>query len=151
MAGEAVQLNYAAGAKSRWRFFHIFILPLIWLPAGIGSRYYYGDEYGGFLITNLPALPLMLLLKHTPFATFSLIAIAFNSLLMVGFGFLMDRLGVRLRSYLIFLLLAAFFILTGICIPPNVPALKTLPPSAQFYPQSLCPAWAIALYLFAIG
>jgi len=58
---------------------------------------------------------------------------------------------VRLASYLIFLLLAAFIILTGICIPPNVPALKTLPPGAQFYPQSLCPAWAIALYVFAIG
>src|SRR5205085_1092720 len=111
----------------------------------------YGDEYIGFVMTNLPALPLMIFLKQMPFRTISIIAIAFNFLLMLGLGYLIDRLRVRLRSYIIFLMLAPTIILTGLCIPPNVQRPVKPPPGAQFYPQSLCPAWATALYLFAIG
>ena len=150
MAGEAIQLDYARKDRAQPRFLHIFLLPLLWLPAGIGSRVYYGDEYIGFMMANVPAIPLMLVLKQMSFAKLSVVVIIFDSLLMLGLGYLMDRVRVRLRAYLFLLVLAAIMILTGMCIPGNIPPI-TPPPGAQFYPQSLCPAWAAALYIFAPG
>ena len=151
MPGEAVQLGYSTDAKSRLRFFHIFILPLLWLPAGIGSRIYYGDEYVSCVIANVPALPLMLLVQNR-FALRSvfLIAMVFNFILMVALGHLMDRVRVPRWSYLIFLVLAALLILSGTFAIGSVQRPTTLPPAARFYPQALCPAWAIALYIFTI-
>jgi MFS family permease len=123
----------------------------LWLPAGIGSRYYYGDEYGGFVMTNLPALPLMYLLNsRVNIQSLFTIAIVFNFVLIIVLGHLMDRLRVPRWSWLLFILLASIAILSGACIPGNIPPI-TPPPGARFHPVSVCPAWAGTLYLFAPG
>src|SRR5688500_17224532 len=51
-------LGYATRetARPRGRWFHVWVLPLLWLPGGIGSCYYYGDEYSAFGGAHLPVV-----------------------------------------------------------------------------------------------
>ena len=43
-------------ALPRGRRVHVWALPLLWLPGGIGSCYYYGDEYSAFGGAHLPVV-----------------------------------------------------------------------------------------------
>src|SRR5687768_6731967 len=103
-------LEYARPTRPHRRLFHFFLLPLLWLPAGIGSRIHYGDEFIPFFVAHLPAAPLAWLLEsRVEIETLFRIAIAFNFTLMLALGLLMDRLRVPRLACLLLppLLLAA--------------------------------------------
>jgi hypothetical protein len=144
-------LTYAAARPKRNRFFHIFFLPLIWLPAGIGSRIYYGDEFGSFLAVIIPALPLVFALQSHIEIVLTL-AIPFTLFLLAAVGHLMDRVPVPRWIWFAFiplLLLAIgsrFFILQTIPPRPAPP-----PPGFEWRPEALFPAWTLSLYFFAVA
>lgn len=94
------------------RVWHVWLLPLLWLPGAAASTVYYGDEYGGWALSNLPALGLLLPLgveRLLPNGAWGFAAIACVGLLIVSVtGFLMDRLRVRrLMPYALCSFLAA--------------------------------------------
>ena len=51
-------LGYASRGTvvPRRRWVHVWALPLLWLPGGIGACFYYGDEYSAFGAAHLPVV-----------------------------------------------------------------------------------------------
>jgi hypothetical protein len=148
----SIPLTYAPPALPPRRHFHIFLLPLLFIPASIGSRIYYGDEYGSFVVANLPALPIMALIQNRlPLHYLFLAAMIFNLLVMIFFGHILDR--IRLPRWTIFLfpLLLLLAILSKYFIPGNIPPLRNPPPNLEWYPTSIFPAWAWTLYLSTLA
>src|SRR5215207_8911306 len=98
----SIPLNYAPPSQPLRRHFHVFLLPLLLIPASIGSRIYYGDDYGSFVVAHFPALPLMALINSKlPLYYLFLTAMIVTVLLMILFGHLLDR--IRLPRWTILL------------------------------------------------
>jgi hypothetical protein len=152
MSGDSIPLNYASPIE-RHRYFHVFMLPLIWLPACIGSRIY-GDNMTEPL-AFAPAIPVyMVLQSYLDTTTLLHVASAFTLLLVIAAGYLMDRIPVQRWIYFFFppvLLLAGA---SRIFIPNFRPGLQSLPPPpppAAWRASVFFLSWAITLYVFAFA
>jgi hypothetical protein len=149
---EPMPLEYAEPPRRAWRVFYVLLLPLLWLPAGIGSRIHYGDEYGPFIVAQLPALPVVYFLEHRlEMEALFLLAMAINFALMIVVGYLMDRVRVWRFASVLFppvllgLVLARWFVMDT--IPPRQ---RPWPPGVEWEPVFLFPAWAWAVYGFGL-
>ena len=99
---DAPVLPYASGrARQRWRHFHVWLLPIVWLPGAWGSLVHYGDEFFAFGMANLPSVvvvyPLMKVLEHLG-STSSIgqrtfpVVVAIGFVLWAAIGWILDRL-----------------------------------------------------------
>jgi hypothetical protein len=115
------------------RHFHVWLLPFIWLPAGWGSRIHYGDEYGGFVMANLAAIPVWLALTKViqmpqldPYWGFVII-IATSFALCAGAGWLLDRLRAWKWIYLLVPVAFVMIVKSHYAIPGSIPSIAYYP------------------------
>jgi hypothetical protein len=148
---DPMPLAYAQQPPRIRRPFYVFLLPLLWLPAGIGSRIHHGDEFVPFIVAHLPAVPVVYFLQHHDIDALFLIAMSFNFVLMIGCGYLMDRLRVWRRACLLLPPLLIGLLLSRRFVIDTIPPRQTpWPPHAEWEPVFLFPAWAWAVYVFAL-
>ena len=101
----APTLGYGTPAtgRPRRRLFYAWALPLLWLPASVGSCFYYGDEYSAFGAANL--LVVLVLDRMGAFNHFDrelafALAVAGGAALLALVGLAMDVLRVSRRALL---------------------------------------------------
>ena len=151
MSTSSTPLEYGTKARPGWRPFYVFVVPLLWVPAAIGSRIHYGDEFIPFLASQAPAAAIAFVLQRLERDTAILAAMTFNFVLMVGAGHLMDRLRMRRWACVLFpplllgLTLSRWFVFDT--IPPRQ---APWPARVEWAPVFLFPAWAWAVYGFAL-
>jgi len=152
MPSQNILLTYAT-APLRPRHFHIYLLPLIWLPAGIGSRFYAHDF--GYLLVFLPAVPLFTFPpNHLGMITRLNVALAFTLLVVIGVGHLLDRARAPRWIHFIFPPILLLAIVSRIFVANFRTGLQSIPPPplpGPWHPSNLFPAWASTLYLFAFA
>jgi hypothetical protein len=152
MQDEPMLLSYARPRKERHPYFHIFVMPLLWLPAGIGSRVYSHDIQ---LLVFLPGAPLIVFLQdHLKITTRFNIALFITLLAVIAAGHLLDRVLAPRWIYLAFLPILLLVIGSRMFVAKFRTGLQSIPPPPMpgpWHPSNLFPAWACTLCLFAIA
>ena len=158
MPGERIRLTYAPPSREH-RHFHIFLLPLLWLPAAVGSRLY-AEEFRQMLVF-FPAVPLIILLQDnvgstTLLATTTIlnIAVAFTLLIVIGAGHVLDHNRAPRWIHFAFVPILLVVMASRIFDPKFRTGLQSIPPPPlppSWHPSNLFPTWAWTLYLFAIA
>jgi hypothetical protein len=150
-------LDYASLVTSRHRrwWFHVWLLPLLWLPGAIGSTKYVGDEFGSLFFANLPAVVFVWLLRDNGQPMFEAMgnwfAPAFALPVVILLGFAMDRLRISWRVYLLAPLILAWAATSGVFVSGNVPPLPvSRMPARRWDPDSLCVAYCWTFYLLGV-
>ena len=156
-------LSYASNpprhAPLLLRHFHVWVLPLIWLPGSWGSRIYYGDEFVAFAIANLPTAlvcagiaKLVRLPEINGEGSFWMV-VAAGFVIWCFVGWLLDR--VRAWRWIYLLMPLAFFAIVksriaamGSVQPTAGPA---HPPGQEWEWPSVFVAYCWAVYLVAVA
>ena len=121
-----IPLSYATSLQRR-RHFHIFLLPLLWLPAGIGSRFYAHDF--GYLLVFLPAVPLFTLPPNYLGTTTLLnMALAFTLLVVIGVGHFLDHTRAPRWIHLVFPPILLLAVVSPIFVANFRTGLQSIPP-----------------------
>lgn len=151
MSTSPTPLEYGTKGRPGWRPFYLFVVPLLWLPAGIGSRIHYGDEFIPFLASQAPAVMIAFMLQRLETDTAFLVAMTFNFVLMLGAGFFMDRLRVPRWVCVLFAPLLLALVLSRWFVFDTIPPRQTpWPANVEWEPVFLFPAWAWGVYVFAL-
>lgn len=127
-------LPYASpGARPRRRHFHVWLLPLMWLPGGWGACVHYGDEYFGFAMAHAPSallvVPLIKVLgRWIPEGErwFPVVVVA-GVFLWAGVGWLLDRLRAWRAVWLLAPIVFVLVVKSRIAVPGHVPPIADYP------------------------
>jgi len=128
-------LSYAARPprhRRPWwqRHFHVWLLPLVWLPGAWGARVHHGDEFIGFAMAHFPCLVILWPLQKVvgpvdqlglEIGQIFLIVIAAGFVLWTLVGWLLDRLRAWKSVYVIMPLVLLLFVARHWSIPGHVP------------------------------
>lgn len=113
------------------RHFHTWLLPLVWILGSLGSCVYYGDEYFGFAMANLPVsvvLVYLVNLLRVPEGEWIFPAIvAVGLILWAAVGWLLDRMRAWRWMYLLIPIAFVLIAISGIGIPGNIPPIPYRP------------------------
>ena len=135
------------------RHFHVWLLPILWLPGGCGSRIYHGDEYAGFAMANLPAVGVWLALMKVvtiqvdPDWAFILI-LATTFMVCAVIGWLLDRLRAWTWIYLLVPLAFVAIVRSRYAVPGFIPPLP-YHPGQEWEWDAMCVAYCWGVYAIA--
>ncbi len=101
-----------------WRIFFVWILPLLWAACSLVQSQSPGDENGFYVVSSLPAawMAPFLLLGHASKEMIPIYVVLAGLPIMVGVGWVMDRLEIRKVVWAIVYLVAGitiFFLVVG--------------------------------------
>jgi hypothetical protein len=151
-------LEYASSTTPRRRrwWFHIWLLPLLWLPGAIASTKYVGDEFGSLFFANLPAVLVVIAFRDHAERIFDAMGNWFAPVFALPFvillGFCLDRLRASWRIYLFAPLIFAWAAVSGVFVSGNIPPLPaSAMPARRWDPDSLCVAYCWTFYLLALA
>lgn len=155
---EAHQLPYASSAVAPSlirRHFHVWLLPLIWLPGGWGATVYYGDEYFAFAMSHVPTgWPLFpfveILQRHLPGERSFQLFVAVGFIHWVLIGWLLDRLRAWRRVYLLIPVVFLAIVTSRIAVPPHIPHLP-YSPGQEWERDAMCVAACWAVFVVGIA
>lgn len=148
-------IDYANPQPRRARpIVHTWLLPLLALPATLGSIYWFGDAYGALVLSNFPGIgllrclpaPLLQAIESSPACYWIIFGV--NMLILAGVGFLLDQL--RARVWMYGACIALFIsLLAGAGLSAKVTGPQFFQAARDYKPDAICVTWAWSVYLVA--
>jgi hypothetical protein len=150
-------LPYAAPSLKPpiWRrHFHVWLLPLVWLPGAWGATIYYGDEYFAFGMAHAPTgialFPFIeQIQRYLPGERGFILFVAVGILHWLVVGWLLDRLRAWRWVYLLMPVVFAIIVNSRVAMPGHVPPLPYYPGQEREL-DALCVASCWAVYAVAM-
>ena len=153
-------LPYAStGTKRRLRRFHVWLLPLVWLPGALGSIVFYGDEFFAFEAASIPSAvlvyPLIKLCDYfqwTPFVgqRFFPFVIAVGFVLWAAVGWVLDRLRAWRWVYVVIPFAFVVIVKARVAVPGHVPPMVDYP-GQEWEWDAVSVAYCWAVYAVALA
>lgn len=85
----------------------VWLVPTLWSACALGSWYHPGDEYGLFIASTLAAIWIVFILEPGHLSNVYLLLIAAGAMMMSLLGFILDRLRVPRRPWVLIYILTS--------------------------------------------
>ena len=145
-------LSYAPPSRNAplWRrHFHVFLVPLAWLPGAWGSTVYHGDEFFGFAMANVASIVVLfpffgLIERNLPIGRAMIVVVAAGFVACLAAGWLLDRLRAWRWPWLFSPVVFVLIVRSRIAMPGHVPPLAYYP-GQEWERDALCVAacWTV--------
>ena len=151
-------LAYAPPSRNRtlWRrHFHVWFVPVMWLPGAWGSTIYHGDEYFAFGMANAPSFlvlfPFMKLVQHHLSGERSFVVVVGAGFLMwLAVGWLLDLLRAWRWPWLLAPVVFVLIVRSRVAVPGHVPPLADYP-GQEWERDAVCVAACWTVYAVAVA